>query len=71
MTNSTITDREVILRAITLAHDINGWPLFMPHDGYCTYCHKDITNKIAEKYMLTHKWEIITGCPKCNMSYCE
>jgi len=42
-------------------------PMFMPGNGICWRCHKDITTVLAERM----KQEVITGCPFCCRSYCD
>jgi hypothetical protein len=42
-------------------------PFFMPPDGYCYNCKKDILIQCQE---LLDK-ELITGCPYCHRSFCD
>jgi hypothetical protein len=43
-------------------------PVFIPKDGICSSCDKQIFDKITiEEALTTH----ITGCPFCHYSYCE
>lgn len=42
----------------------NKYPLFSPSDGYCWKCGKDAVDE-------TWETELITGCTKCNISYCD
>ena len=44
-----------------------GLPLFVPGDGICFSCHKQIYEKITEEVAAT---EHITGCPICHRTYC-
>jgi len=47
----------------------NGWPFFMPYDGLCRSCGRDIIKALIEK---GHDGTaLVTGCPLCNQSYCE
>lgn len=67
-----VTRTEHPLDWIIRVHKEQGWILFMPGDGICDFCHKDIVPSIAN----STKWrtgnaEQVTGCPLCHMSYCE
>ena len=42
-------------------------PFFMPGDGNCWSCHRDI----VESYRERMEKEVITGCPLCCRSYCD
>jgi predicted nucleic acid-binding Zn-ribbon protein len=43
-------------------------PNFAPHDGICFSCHRQIyENMSLERAGSDH----ITGCPRCNRSYCD
>ena len=48
--------------------DRTGYPHFAPNDGICWDCGKQIYEKITMEKATT---ELITGCPRCNRSYCE
>lgn len=45
-------------------------PIFVPIDGFCEYCKKNIWNWIPLEIA---KSKIITGCPNpiCHKSYCD
>jgi len=45
------------------------YPHFMPYDGICYYCHKDIVQALIERgYDGT---TMITACPICGSTYCD
>jgi hypothetical protein len=44
-------------------------PFFMPGNGICWSCHKDIIPRLIEKGEDGTK--LVTGCPICMRSYCD
>ena len=48
----------------------NELPFFMPHDGYCPGCGRDIIAHLI-KYGMRGNEELITGCPYCYRSYVD
>jgi hypothetical protein len=44
-------------------------PFFMPSDGYCPYCGKDVVKREIEDG--NDGRALVTGCPYCCKSYCE
>jgi hypothetical protein len=47
----------------------NGAPFFMPEDGFCYSCRRDIIPALIGKDKDGTK--LITGCPLCFRSYCD
>ena len=45
-----------------------GVSMFIPEDGKCWFCDKDIMDKFSETECAC---KIITGCPFCNRSFVE
>jgi len=45
-------------------------PFFMPKNGYCYSCRRDIVQPLIDRGK-TGKDELITGCPLCHRSYCD
>lgn len=45
----------------------NGAPFFMPDDGYCYRCRRDIIPHLKGN----GSDHLVTGCPLCFYSYCE
>lgn len=43
--------------------------MFMPENGICWSCHKQIVDKLIEKG--NDGSEIVTGCPICSRSYVD
>ena len=51
------------------------YPYFAPTNGFCYRCHKNI----YQNYLLDDDrvscgksgLELVTGCPHCNLSFCE
>lgn len=65
-------ERAKALGLILEYHSSRGWVMFMPHTGVCDFCHLDIVGEIIERYKAyPNDPEWITGCPLCNMSYCD
>ena len=44
-------------------------PLFMPQNGICWSCKRDIIPRLIEKG--EDGTSLVTGCPICNRSYCD
>lgn len=44
-------------------------PFFMPSDGICYSCRRDIIPRLIEKGEDGNN--LITGCPLCHRSYCD
>lgn len=44
------------------------YPMFMPDNGLCFRCNKDITERITAERAGK---ELITGCPLCHWSYVD
>lgn len=59
--------REVIAAQEAYCKEI-GYPMFMPDDGRCFRCNRDITERITVERAGT---ELITGCPLCHWSYVD
>ena len=45
-------------------------PIFVPRDGICPRCQKDVYGKNGYSVMLAATWHI-TSCPFCRASFCE
>jgi hypothetical protein len=45
-------------------------PFFMPGNGFCYCCHKDIVPILIARGH-TGSDELVTGCPICFRSYCD
>jgi hypothetical protein len=43
----------------------NGWPQFMPSNGFCYRCNADLTEQTDDMTSL------ITGCRACCVSFCS
>lgn len=43
-------------------------PNFLPEDGLCFFCKKDLTLKFSKR---DAENKHITGCPSCNKSFCD
>jgi len=43
-------------------------PMFIPSDGRCYYCKRDITKAYTQKEIGSKQ---ITGCPYCNKSFLD
>ncbi len=63
-------DREKDLRALIAYHKKNNHPLFMPRDGWCNECCRDIVWKLRFDYGKPFPM-LVTGCPRCNKTYCD
>lgn len=46
----------------------NNVPMFIPEDGVCFRCKRNIFSKIT---IIGAYSTLITGCPFCSYSYCE
>jgi len=46
----------------------NKLPLFTPSDGICWCCHRQIYDRLTKEYVSNN---LITGCPLCNITYCD
>ena len=44
-------------------------PFFMPRNGICFRCKRDIIPKLIEQGQTGEV--LVTGCPLCNYSYCD
>ena len=47
-----------------------GYPDFAAHDGYCYSCRKNVYQNYGNHAGYTGK-SLVTGCPHCNISYCD
>jgi len=47
---------------------VNKLPLFVPANGICWKCNKQIFDAIGDRRAST---ELITGCPYCSRSFCD
>jgi uncharacterized protein with PIN domain len=47
----------------------NKAPFFMPSNGRCWKCKEDIIKILIERG--EDGTSLVTGCPKCNRSYCD
>lgn len=50
------------------------YPMFMPSNGSCWWCGKDVTarrNQSEEEAFKTASTTHITGCPHCHRSFCD
>lgn len=56
--------RQELIEAQDIYCTENKVPMFAPSDGKCWYCHQDC---------VTPKWAVehITGCSKCNHTFCD
>ena len=64
--NQTISTTEEKLRAQIRLTKESQCPLFVPSDGICFICRKDIFNAYTVDYC---RHNLITGCPFCNWSF--
>jgi hypothetical protein len=46
-----------------------GYPFFMPGDGICFRCRRDIVTHLIERGQ--DGKSLVTGCPLCLYSYCD
>ena len=51
----------------------NNYPCFIPNDGKCFSCRKQIFSEYNDGGINIKRAssELITGCPHCNRSYCD
>lgn len=75
-------DRQKASEAQAKYCEIKGYPRFVPLDGWCWACHRNIYDKVGhtmsngENYYTGITVEgagsyLITGCPHCKRSYCD
>jgi len=65
----TLTVGEVVIREQRRYCAQHGLPLFLPYDGRCFSCRRDITHH--SRIRSVARRSLITGCPYCSRSFCE
>ncbi len=48
-----------------------GLPLFVPHDGKCFKCHRNVFLAYPDDEVKADPEKLVTGCPHCGQTFCD
>ena len=61
--------KKIISRDEFMKNQNKLYPCFMEHNGHCLYCGADIAEHLAN--IGENGTKLVTGCYKCNRSFCS